>query len=358
MTTETSSAQPFFQRWPRIPGALLAIAIAILATLAGSALPIVGGPVFGILFGIILGAGMRHPVWVAPGAGFAGSRILQASIVLFGTGLSLREVANVGVRSLPIMLSTIAVALIGAWLIGRAFGVSGELRTLIGVGTAICGASAIAAVSSVIRPKPGNIAYAIGTIFTFNILAVLTFPWIGHLLGLSSTGFGLWAGTAINDTSSVVAAGFTFSAAAGAFAVVVKLTRTLMIIPITLGLSWWTARNSVKTSATLTAAHDDTTAAPQDGPGRIRFWQVVPWFLVGFLVACIINTIGLIPTGFHPALSTIGVFMITVAMSGIGINTNVDAFRQAGTKPLFLGGILWVLVAVTSLLVQFAVGAH
>ena len=157
--------------------------------------------------------------------------------MILGSQLSLAQIAKVGLESLPVMLGTLVVCLAAAWLIGRWLGITGDLRTLIGVGTGICGASAIAAVTPVIGAVSIDVAYAISAIFLFNIAAVLAFPLLGHLLGLSQHAFGLFAGTAVNDMSSVVATATTYGAAATNFAVVVKLVRILMIIPITLALA-------------------------------------------------------------------------------------------------------------------------
>jgi uncharacterized integral membrane protein (TIGR00698 family) len=436
----TPDATPFFRRRGirLLPGLVLTAAIALVATWLGSLAPLVGAPVFGIVLGVIIAIFLPQGTPVDVGARFAGKRVLQGSVILLGTGLSLAQVATVGVGSLPVMLGTLAVALLGAWGIGLLLRVDGGIRTLVGVGTGICGASAIAATTAVIGAAEADVAYAIGTIFTFNIAAVLLFPAIGHLLGLSQHAFGLWAGTAVNDTSSVVAAGYTYGQAAGSYAVIVKLTRTLMIIPITLVLALVTARRSAK--AELGTARDsmaeqgarlsrstvagpntiarselaDATAADTDmvdtstvdtnlvetsmgepsaaapgpsetstaGPSprseanratpsptkanpatttsprrkRIPWGKIVPLFIVGFLVASALDTFGVIPGTWHPALSAISVFMITMALAGIGLGTRLATIRSAGVRPLLLGGILWVLVAVSSLLLQWLTG--
>ena len=179
--------------------------------------------------------------------------------------MNLFHVFSVGSQSLLIMFATIGAAGITAWLVGRYLQLPGNISTLIGVGTAICGGSAIAATAPVISATDKEVAYSISTIFLFNIAAVFIFPFLGHFLGMNDIGFGMWAGTAINDTSSVVAAGYSYSQAAGNFATIVKLTRTLMIIPITLGLALYTARKSVSIST-------------------YSFATVFPWFILGFLI--------------------------------------------------------------------------
>ncbi|BCJ32792.1 hypothetical protein Athai_02950 [Actinocatenispora thailandica] len=352
------------------PGLLLTLAVAVVATGVGTVAPVIGAPVVAILLGAgvrAVGGSRRWWPRLRPGAAFAGKRILQAAVVVFGLGLSLGAVAKVGLTSLPVMLGTLTVCLLGAWLFGRALRVPHDLRALIGSGTGICGASAIGAVSPVIAATEATTAYAVSTIFVFNVAAALLFPPLGHLLGLSDQGFGLWAGTAVNDTSSVVAAGYTFSQAAGDHAVVVKLVRSLMIVPVVIGISaLWRRR-----AATATAAAPGNAALgapgsgrPDDGvpaeavrkPARARLLRLVPVFLWLFLVAAGANTIGLVPAGAHHALGVLATFLVAVALAGVGTGIGVADFRRAGPKPLLLGGILWVLVAVTSLGVQAVTG--
>lgn len=324
-----------------LPGLLVAVAVAAIATGLGELVPVVGGPVFGIVLGAVAGAvvpGLRGERW-APGYAVAAKPVLQASIVVLGTGLSLTQVMKVGGESLPVMLGTLAVALGGAWLLGRWLGVRGDTQTLIGVGTGICGASAIAATTAVIKPRQAEVAYAIGTIFTFNIVAVLLFPPLGHLLGLDAHAFGLWAGTAINDTSSVVAASYAYGGDAGPHGLVVKLTRTLTLIPIIMVLAVLKARR------------------PGSGVPALPWRKIVPLFLLGFLAAAALNSLGVVPASWHPALSALGAFLITTALSGIGLSTRLADMRRAGPRPLLLGGLLWLAVAAASLGLQALTGA-
>ncbi|MEO8908230.1 MAG: putative sulfate exporter family transporter [Microbacteriaceae bacterium] len=325
-----------------LPGLTVAVVIAAVATVVGTAVPLIGAPVTGIVAGVCLSPlAQRRPV-LTPGTDVAKGFVLQLAVVVLGTQLSLRQVVHVGADSLPVMLSTVTVCLLLAWWVGRLLGIGSDLRTLVGVGTAICGASAIAAVSPTIRAKSADVAYAVSTIFLFNIAAVLAFPPLGHALGLSQHEFGLFAGTAVNDTSSVVAAAATYGTEASNFAVVVKLTRTLLIIPICLGLAWLVRRREVA---------DDMAPETQSSWWR-RAVGLVPWFLIGFLLAATANSIGLVPLGSHRLLQHVSVFLITVALTGIGLSTNISRLRRAGARPLLLGLILWLAVGGTSLTVQ------
>ncbi len=171
---------------------------------------------------------------------------------------------------------------------------------------------------------------------------------IGHALGLSQHAFGVFAGTAVNDTSSVVATATVYGRQATDTAVVVKLVRTLMIIPIVIGLAGLEAR---RTARTQPAAVDGTGRA-----GGVRVLRLVPWFLVGFLVVVLLRTTGVLPAAAAPGFSTAATFLITVALAAVGVSTDFAALRRAGFRPMLLGIVLWVLVAGTSLGVQAALG--
>jgi uncharacterized membrane protein YadS len=323
------------------------------------------------VIGAVIALTVKPGARVAPGLKWASTFVLQCSVVLLGAQLSIGEAARVGLSSLPVMLGTLAVCLGAAWLFGRLLGVPRDLRTLIGVGTGICGGSAIAAVSLVIEAASTDVAYAISTIFLFNITAVLAFPLLGHALGMSQQSFGLFAGTAVNDTSSVVATATTYGAAATSHAVVIKLVRTLMIIPICLTLAALTARNRRPAGPAHPAVPGQPTAAPQApmaptaprasaaGRARIspaRVLRLVPWFLIGFVIAAAVNSTGVIPAAAHAPLQHASVFLVAVALSAIGLSTDVAALRKAGHRPLLLGAVLWVTVAAASLGLQALTG--
>lgn len=337
------SRRPKFATRGGLAGLALCVVIAIVATVLGGWAPIIGAPVFGVVAGVVVTsiAGARCRQAWAPGLPVASKLGLQVAVVLLGAQLSLREVANVGWSSLPVMLGTLTAGLVGATLIGRALGINRELRTLIGVGTSICGASAIAAVTPIVRPKAGTVAYAMSTIFAFNVAAVLIFPPLGHLLGMDAETFGVFAGTAVNDTSSVVATAAAFGGGSTHTAVVVKLTRTLAIIPICIGLSYLTARREAR------AEGGDTT-----GTGRRPLWRLVPVFLIGFIAVTAVNSLGWIPAPAQASLGGASDFLITMALVAIGLSTDLPALRKAGARPLLLGALLWLVVTLTSLGLQ------
>lgn len=309
-----------------------------MASVCAQFVPLVGAPVFALLLGVGIRAVTAFPERYHPGFAFAGRTVLQAAIVVSGFGLSLAVVLRTGLGTLPVTLGTIAVALIAAPIVGRMLGLQSPLRTLIGVGTAICGASAIAAVSSVLEPDEADIALAIATVFFYNIVAVLVFPPIGHALGLSQEAFGLWAGTAINDTSSVVAAGYIYGRDAGDHATIVKLTRATLILPIVAVIAFRHARV--------------TRAAGSHVPWR----RIVPWFILWFLVAALVNSTGIVPAGWHDGIARTAIFLISVALAGIGVQTQLPRVLRAGPRPLALGFVLWIAVALSSLAIQRATG--
>jgi uncharacterized integral membrane protein (TIGR00698 family) len=259
---------------------------------------------------------------------------LQTAIILLGFEMNLYNVIKVGSQSLVVMLFTLTAAFMTAYLVGRALKLQGNVAILIGVGTAICGGSAIAATAPVIKAEDKEIAYSISTIFLFNVAAVFIFPAIGHLVQMSDIGFGIWAGTAINDTSSVVAAGYSYSDAAGSLATIVKLTRTLMIIPITLFLAIYTHKKTAQNT-------------------NFALSKVFPWFVLGFIAASIISTTGLVPLETGKLLAQFGKFLIVMAMAAIGLNTNIKQLISNGIKPILLGLCCWIAVALTSIIAQY-----
>lgn len=326
------------------PGILLCLAIAIPAWVLGKAFPVIGSPVFGILLGMFIGMFLKTMRFEC-GIKYTSKKLLQYSIILLGFEMNLFNVLEVGVQSLFIILFTLAASFVTAYIIGKALGLEANTTVLISVGTSICGGSAIAATAPVIKANDKDVAQAISTIFLFNIIAVFIFPALGHILGMTDIGFGMWAGTAINDTSSVVAAGAAWSNAAGnntalAFATIVKLTRTLMIIPITFTLAIYTMKHS----------------KGSDTGETFEFRKVFPWFILGFIAVTVINTILIIPVAVSHSLVTLGKFVIVMAMIAIGLKTNIKSLIKSGVKPIFLGLSCWLSVASVSLLVQKLLG--
>ncbi|GAB4587136.1 YeiH family protein [Nocardia sp. IFM 10818] len=323
------------------PGLLVVAVVAAAATVLGRALPFIGTPVIALLAGAAIAAIWARAVSdsgpLGPGLGVARQRLLQVAVVLLGLGLPFDAVLNVGRRTALVLIGTLVIGVGAAFAVGRMLALDRESATLVGVGTTICGASAIAAATAVIHPRRETAAYALGTIFVFNVLAVLVFPPAGRLLGLSDEAFGLWAGTAINDTSSVLAAGVVFGPAAAQFALVVKLARSLMIVPMCLGLHWERRRH-----------------APTGEKLQAR--RILPVFVLLFLAASVIAGTGVIPPAANAPLAHVSTWLIAAALTAIGTALSWQRVRQSGSRPLLFGGILGAALAIGSLALQTATG--
>lgn len=318
-----------------ISGILFSALIAACAYFLGKKFPVIGGPVFGILFGIILN-NFNRPESFESGIKFTSKKVLQLAVVLLGFGLNLGEIIVVGKSSLLIILSTISTALIIAFAAAKVLNIDSDIATLVGVGSSICGGSAIAATAPVINAKDEDIATSISVIFLFNIIAALIFPTLGVKLGMTHTGFGMWAGTAINDTSSVVAASGTWSTmfnddTALNYATIVKLTRTLAIIPITLVLGIIKSKDSME---------------------KVNPLKAFPTFILFFLLASIITTLLPLPETFLSSMKFLSKFFIIMAMSAIGLNTDIKKLISQGGKAIVEGALCWIGIICVSLLMQ------
>lgn len=332
------------------PGVALCLIIALPSWLLGKKFPIVGGAVFAILIGMIIAIFYQNRNKTKDGITYTSKKILQYAVILLGFGLNLSEIARVGATSLPIIISTIATSLIVSFVIHKLLAVPSNISTLVGVGSSICGGSAIAATAPVIGADDEEIAQAISVIFLFNVIAALIFPTMGNALGLSNQGFSLFAGTAVNDTSSVTAAASAWDGmhpGAGALeeATIVKLTRTLAIIPITLVL-----------------ALRQTAKAKKEGgeaKGSFSLTKIFPFFILFFVLASIITTVavsvGVDASVFSP-LKELSKFFIVMAMGAIGLNTNIVKLVKTGGKPIAMGFCCWVAIACVSLGMQHILG--
>lgn len=315
-----------------IPGILVTLGLAFLAQWLGGLAPIIGGPIIAIVLGIAVRNLAGMDASIAPGVAFTSKKILQASIILLGGSLSLTQIWQTGVDSMAIMLVSLAVGVLTGLGLGKVFGVPWRLSSLIAAGTSICGASAIAAVAPGVKADDDEVAYSISTVFLFNVAAVFVFPLIGHFIGLSDTAFGLWAGTAINDTSSVVAAGYSWSHDAGVYATIVKLARTSMIIPMAFLFAAWGAQRSRKAESQ-----------------SFSLSKIIPWFIVWFMVAALLNSVGLLGNILPQYLNSLGKFGIIMALAAVGLGADFRKMAKTGFRPVLLGLATWVVLAAVSL---------
>ena len=330
----------------KIPGILVCLLIAVPAWLLGRQFPVVGGPVIAILAGMIIASFWTPKDSMNKGIKFTSKYILQTAVVLLGFGLDMGVILQTGKQSLPIIVCTISTSLIVAFVLMKLLKAPANTATLIGVGSSICGGSAIAATAPVIGADDDEVAQSISVIFFFNVLAAIIFPILGHTLGFDTTSgeaFGIFAGTAVNDTSSVTAAAATWDNMWGLGtatldkAVTVKLTRTLAIIPITLVLAAWNARKA------------DTKSE------KFSLKRAFPLFILLFVIASLITTagssLGVAASVFAP-LKDLSKFFIVMAMAAIGLGSNMVKLIKTGAKPLILGASCWICITLMSLLMQ------
>ena len=325
-------------------GLLACLIISIISWTLGSFLPVVGAPVFAIFIGMILHPFLTSYKQLDAGLTYSSKKLLQYAVILLGFGLNISQVFAVGKSSLPVILSTISIALIVAYLFQRFFDLDTKLATLIGVGSSICGGSAIAATAPVIHAKEKEVAQAISVIFFFNVLAALIFPTLGTWLHLSNEGFSLFAGTAVNDTSSVTATASAWDSLYNTntleAATIVKLTRTLAIIPITLFLSYWQSRQ-------------------QGNNQGVKLKKIFPVFILCFILASLLTTVLTslgVSSSFFAPLKQLSKFLIIMAMSAIGLKTNLIAMIKSSGKSILLGALCWIAIILTSLGMQTLIG--
>lgn len=321
---------------------------------------VIGAPVFSIIIGMIITAvfgKFSSDERVKSGITFTSKKILQWAVIILGFTLNIRTVLSVGGKSLPVIISTIAVSLIVAFVMCKILKVDKKVSILVGVGSSICGGSAIAATAPVIDADDEEIAQSISVIFLFNVIAALIFPTFGNAIGLTNDGFALFAGTAVNDTSSVTAAASAWDSMKGtegmvlAQATTVKLTRTLAIIPITLVLAFIRTRQAKKEGTEGT---------------KVSMKKIFPWFILYFVIASLITTlVAALPestfTAFYNDYFVKGAkwlakFFISMAMCAIGLNTNVVNLVKKGGKPILMGLCCWVCIAAVSLVMQHVLG--
>lgn len=332
------------------PGILIALIIATIAKVIEILLPIhlIGASIIALFIGIIINSCYKPSETLTPGLKFTSKKILKLAIILLGSSLSIGTILTVGKLSILVMIFTLITCFGGGYIIGRLLGLNWKLSNLISAGTGICGGSAIAAVAPIIEAEEKDIAYAMSATFLFDIMMILLFPIMGNWLGLSDMAYGLWAGTAVNDTSSVVAAGYAFSEAAGDFATMVKLTRTLSIIPVVVVFGVINARLKQKE---LSLSEVESSIQK-----KVNISSVIPWFILGFIALAIINSLGIIPPAISNIMKELSKFLMISALASIGLNTNFNEMRKSGFTPMLHGFIISALVVIVAITVEYFMG--
>lgn len=317
--------------------ALAAFSIGISRLIPGD---IIGSSVLALVLGMILHPVLEKIPQTSAGVKFVSTKILKLGIILMGITLSFSQVLMVGKYALLLMVFTFLTAFGGGRILGRIFKVNWKLSSLLSASTAICGGTAVATLGPAIEADDRDIAYAISATFLFDILTVIIFPWIGHMIGLSDTSYGLWVGTAVNDTSSVVAAGYGFSEIAGSFAVIVKLTRTLFIVPVVLIFSYIHTRSKVQSVQT------------NESDKKVNILSIFPWFILLFLVMVAVKSTGLLPINIVTGISSMSKIFMVMALGAIGLKTSLQEVKGIGWKPMILG------VCIDTSVVFVALGAQ
>ena len=327
-----------------IPGLAISLLIAFVAKTIEGLLPIhiIGASVIALFIGMIINHFWK-PQFLNSGIKFTSKKVLKFAIILLGASLSVRVILSVGKMSLMVMLFTLLTCFGGGYFIGKALGLNWKLSNLISAGTGICGGSAIAAIAPVIDADDSDIAYAMSATFLFDMAMIILFPIMGRLLGLSDMAYGLWAGTAVNDTSSVVAAGYAFSESAGDFATMVKLTRTLSIIPTVLAFSLINLRIKRKENI-------------NSGYKKVNISKIFPWFILGFLALAIVNSFGIIPVSISAIAKNTSKFLMVAALAAIGLNTSFKDMKKSGINPMIHGFVISALVVIVAIGVEWFMG--
>jgi len=337
------------RRFSTLPGWLLMLAIALFSTLLSEQIVIgTRHPLESVTIAIVVGLLLRNfsplPAFFDPGLSKYESA-LKLGIVFLGIGLSFFAVLEIGAKAITVVVLCLLVAPLLFLFIGRKAGLGEKMNILIGIGTTICGSTAIAITAPLIEADRDDVSYAIGTISLFGIAAMLLLPMIARGLGLSDSLFGLWAGTAIHATPQVVAAGYMYGEVAGQVSTVAKLTRNIFMIPAAFLIDlWYMKKKKAKNPSRKTG-----------------YARAVPLFLFGFLALAIIRSAGDGTSVIPPAqwnwivknLNELGKFLVLIAMAGIGLNTRLKNMRQIGPRPFLVGLVASILLATISLSLIF-----
>ena len=333
------------------PGIILSVGVAVFACWIESLMPIhlIGAAVIAMFIGMLINHFLKNTNIFSTGLKFTSKKILKFAIILLGLSLNITTILNVGKMSLTVMIFTLLTCFGGGFFIGKALGLNWKLSNLISAGTGICGGSAIAAIAPTIDADDSDVAYAMSATFLFDMAMIVLFPIMGTALGMTDQAFGIWAGTAVNDTSSVVATGYAFSESAGDFATMVKLTRTLAIIPTVIVFAF--IQLNIKRKETLDNNHNESELKT-----KFSITKIFPWFILGFLAMSIVASVFSIPAEIVSGTKTISKFLMVCALAAIGLNTSFSSMKKAGVRPMIHGFIISALVVIVALVVEMAMG--
>ncbi len=318
-----------------VPGLAMTAGVAGLAfalrKIPGMAIlsPMILATVIGMTLHNVFGT----PAWAKPGVTFSLKRVLRLGIVLLGLQLMASQVAQVGLTGVGVIAATLLATLVFTKWLGGLMGVDAKLAELIGAGTSICGASAIIATNTVTRGRDEDVAYAVACVTVFGSLSMFLFPLLPGVLGLSPKAFGLWSGASIHEIAQVVAAAFQDGARAGEIGTVAKLTRVMMLAPVVITLGIVAMRR----------------AAHATGQSESRAAPPMPWFVLGFIALMVVNSIITIPAAPKEWIAIATTFLLSMALAGMGIETDFRKLKAEGLKPLMLAAAAWIFISAFAL---------
>ena len=325
------------------PGLLLLAIIASTAVFLAQFLPDYIGAVFlAVVLGVVVANIFQpDPLVYDKGVRLGLKKFLKVAIVLLGAGITFQEIAGFGGEAVAIILVLIGFVFASTMVLGKLMGIGLRKMLLIAVGISICGNTAVATTAPLVDARDDEVAMAVGIVTLFGVLGVVLYPFIGLFLELPDLLFGMWAGTAINDTSQVVAAGFIYSEEAGTVATTIKLARNVMIVPVVVGVGYYWAK---KTS--------------EESGEKAGIVEIFPTFVLGFVILALLNSIGVIPETLAELMVDVSGFLILLALSGIGLGVRFQAFTKIGARPFVLGFAVELLLAVVALgLIWMVVGS-
>ncbi len=317
-------------RWqPYAPGLALAVAIGAAGSVLAQQPAFAHAQVSPLTIALVLGMGIgnvfggRMPAGLSPGIVLAQQKLLRLGIVLYGLRITFQQIAGIGLHGLALDLVIVCGTLaLGVFVGRRLLGLDEDTTLLTAAGSAICGAAAVLAVQRVLRPDPSKVSIAVATVVLFGTLDVFLYPWMFPHLGLDASRFGLFTGATVHEVAQVVAAATAVGPAAADAAVVVKLTRVMLLVPVLVLLGWW-------------------RSGADGSVGRI----VVPWFALGFVAVAALNSVVVLTPGLRGALIAFDAFALSSAMAALGFETRVGKLRALGPAPLVLALVLfgWLL---------------
>lgn len=319
------------------PGLAAAAAVAVAARFGAHWLPWgLSEVLLAVWLGIVIASARGLPVSTEAGIRFSQQRVLRLGIILLGARLSLADVATIGLGALGLVVVCMIATFAFVLLVGHMANLPRRLVLLIGVGTAVCGNSAIIATAPVVKAEEREVSFAVATITLFGTLAVFLYPLFGSALRLGDTAYGVWAGVAVNDTSQVVAASAAYSTEARDVATVVKLVRNTLMAPLILLIALWWSRSAAATGGGDVA--------------RQGALKAFPLFVLGFLAMALLRTIGIIDPATARLLDEVAKICILIALAAVGLGTRLGLLRAVGPAPFLLGLGAGGLLAVLSLL--------